>query len=82
MRTLYTVFTDIYRYITIIIFSKTFEDHIRDLRAVFTRLREAGLTLKLPKCSFAKDTVHYLGYILYPETALNLILKRLKALQI
>ena len=43
------------------IFSKTFGDHIRDLRAVFTRLREAGLTLKLTKCSFAKNTLPYLG---------------------
>ena len=48
----------------IIIFSKTFEDHIRDLRAVFTRLREAGLTLKLTKCTFARDTLPYLGYII------------------
>jgi RNase H-like domain found in reverse transcriptase len=39
------------------------EDHFRHLETVFQRLREAGLKLKLKKCSFVKDSVPYLGHI-------------------
>ncbi|KAG7304583.1 hypothetical protein JYU34_011548 [Plutella xylostella] len=36
--------------------------HLENLRAVLTRLREAGLTIKFSKCEFLKDEVCYLGY--------------------
>ncbi len=47
----------------IIVFSRNLDDHFRHLETVFQRLREAGLKLKLKKCSFVKDSVHYLGHI-------------------
>ena len=48
----------------VIIFSKTFEDHLRHLNDVFTRLRTANLTLKPSKCTFAAPEVYYLGHII------------------
>ena len=44
----------------IIIFSKTPEDHIIQLRAVFQKLDEAGLCLKPGKCEFFRDRLEYL----------------------
>lgn len=47
----------------IIIYSATFDDHIRDLRAVFDRIRAASLRLKGKKCTFAAREVRYLGHV-------------------
>jgi hypothetical protein len=35
-----------------IIYSRTFDDHLKHLREVFTRIRKAGLRLNLEKCKF------------------------------
>ena len=51
----------------IIVFSRTLEEHFRNLETVFQRLREAGLKLKLKKCSFVKNSVPYLGHIVSAE---------------
>ena len=48
----------------VIIFSASFQEHLQRLGAVFARLEEAGLKLKLAKCQFAKDKVKYLGHII------------------
>lgn len=42
----------------------TYEEHIANLRAVLSRLREVGLRIKLEKCSFMQDNITYLGYII------------------
>ena len=47
----------------ILIFSVTFEEHIRRLEAVFSRLHEHGLKLKPSKCEFFKSSVKYLGHV-------------------
>ena len=47
----------------IIIFSKTPEDHIEQLKRVFQKIDQAGLHLKLSKCKFFKKKVEYLGHI-------------------
>ena len=47
----------------ILIFSKTFEEHLTHLEEVFNRLRQAGLHLKLKKCTFAQPKVEYLGHV-------------------
>ena len=47
----------------IIIFSKTPEEHIEQLRKVFEKLDEVGLRLKPSKCEFFKDRLEYLGHI-------------------
>lgn len=51
----------------IIIYSKTFEDHLRDLGEVFSRVRAAGMKLKPAKCQFLKPEVKYLGHIVSVE---------------
>ena len=47
----------------IVIFSGTFEQHIKDVKEVFERLRGAGLKLNQTKCHFLKDKFSYLGHI-------------------
>lgn len=47
----------------IIIFSRTFEDHLAHLNDVFSRLRSANVRLKPSKCSFARSSVEYLGHV-------------------
>ncbi len=46
----------------IAIFSNTWEEHLTHVRQVLTRIREAGLTLNLSKCEFAKAELDYLGH--------------------
>jgi transposase InsO family protein len=48
----------------ILVFSKTFDQHLSHLSSVFARLREANLKLNPSKCNFAAEKVHYLGHIL------------------
>lgn len=45
----------------VIIYSDTWEQHLERVRALFSRLAEAHLTVNLAKCKFAKATVVYLG---------------------
>jgi hypothetical protein len=47
----------------IIIYSKTFEDHLVHLRKVFELLIAVGLRLNKTKCEFFKNRIDYLGYI-------------------
>lgn len=48
----------------ILIFSKTFSEHLHRLKIVFEKLKTAGLKLRLEKCRFAQKSVTYLGYII------------------
>jgi len=45
----------------VIIFSKTFDQHVERLTAVFKRLREAGLKLSPGKCHLFQERVKFLG---------------------
>ncbi|KAK7909313.1 hypothetical protein WMY93_013997 [Mugilogobius chulae] len=47
----------------IVIHSKTWDEHISQLREVFRRLDNANLTINLAKCEIGKATVVYLGKI-------------------
>ena len=46
----------------IIVFSRTWKEHLERLRTVFQRLREANLKLGAPKCNLAQEEVCFLGY--------------------
>ena len=47
----------------IIIYSRSFDDHLDHLNDVFSRLRSANVKLKPSKCSFARSSVEYLGHV-------------------
>ena len=46
----------------IVIFNSTFQEHLKDISAVFDRLRLANVTLKGSKCVFASESVDFLGF--------------------
>jgi transposase InsO family protein len=48
----------------VVIFSPTFDQHMKDLRKVFEALRSANLTLKASKCQFCREEMQYLGHII------------------
>ena len=47
----------------ILIYSKSFDEHMDHLRAVFNALRDARLFGNLEKCIFCTDRVSFLGYV-------------------
>ena len=47
----------------IIVFSRTPEERIHRLRAVFEKLKAAGLKFKPSKCDFFKKEIKYLGHV-------------------
>lgn len=59
LRNFVSVFLD-----DILIYSKTWEDHLHHLRLVLETLRTRSFFAKLTKCDFCKDSVHYLGHVI------------------
>ena len=51
----------------LVIFSPSIEEHIQDLRKVFTIIKNNGLKINLEKCHFFKKKVELLGHILSVE---------------
>ena len=51
----------------ILVFGKTFREHLENLELVFKRLREHGLKLSTKKCTLLRDKVQYLGHELTRE---------------
>ncbi|CAC5364966.1 Transposon Ty3-G Gag-Pol polyprotein,Transposon Ty3-I Gag-Pol polyprotein,Retrovirus-related Pol polyprotein from transposon 297,Retrovirus-related Pol polyprotein from transposon 17.6 [Mytilus coruscus] len=51
----------------ILIFSRTFKDHLNHLSQVFDRLRHANLKLHPSKCHFAVKEIMFLGHIISRE---------------
>ncbi|KAL7304006.1 hypothetical protein TKK_0000475 [Trichogramma kaykai] len=48
----------------IIIVTESFDEHMKWLEIVLTKLRDAGLTVNRKKCDFCCSRVKYLGYVL------------------
>ena len=48
----------------VIVFSKTFQDHVNNVRTVLQRLRSNGVRLKAKKCELFKQEVKCLGQII------------------
>ncbi len=46
----------------ILTYSKTFDDHLIHLQALFERLKTANLKIKTSKCHIASDDIMFLGY--------------------
>ena len=53
----------------IIVFSQTPEEHLHRLKAVFNKLKAAGLKLKPSKCDLFKQQINYLGHVVSKEGA-------------
>ncbi len=47
----------------IMIYSKTFEEHLHHIELILKKLREANVMLKLKKCKWGDRNVEYLGHI-------------------
>jgi hypothetical protein len=47
----------------ILIYSKTWAEHLQHIQHVLDTLQQHNLYANLEKCSFGRDKVHYLGYI-------------------
>ena len=61
----------------IIIVSDTFEEHIKWLEHVLTRIKDAGLTINRENSEFCRSEVRFLG-VLVTEAASNPIRIRLR----
>ena len=48
----------------IIIFGKSFEEHLSQLELVLCTIKEAGLKIKGSKCHFLSQRIHFLGHII------------------
>ena len=48
----------------ILVYRKSFDEHLRRLAAVLQRFREAGLKLKPSKCTFFQKEVKFLGHLI------------------
>ena len=51
----------------IIVFSRTPEEHLHRLKAVFNKLKAAGLKLKPSECDMFKQQINYLGHVVSKE---------------
>jgi hypothetical protein len=48
----------------ILVYNCSFEDHLQHLHQVFELLAAEQWKIKLPKCSFAQNSVSYLGHVI------------------
>ena len=59
----------------IIVFSRIPEEHLQRLKAVFEKLRAAGLKLKPSKCEFFKQEIKYFGHVVSKEGVSQTLIK-------
>ena len=64
----------------VIVFSKTEEEHVFRLRAVFEKLKQARLKLKPSKCEFLRQELTYLGHVV-SKGGIQTDLKKVEAIQ-
>ncbi|GJP42842.1 hypothetical protein CLOM_g2370, partial [Closterium sp. NIES-68] len=64
----------------ILIYSKTREQHLKDLEAVFQRLQQHRLITKGSKCEFLKQELEFLGHVISME-GIRIDPKKLRAIQ-
>ena len=59
----------------ILIYSKLEKEHLDMISNAFKCLQKAGLKVKLSKCSFFKEQIHYLGHLVSGNSILLLMNK-------
>jgi len=65
----------------IIVFGRTFDEHLVRLREVFGRIRTANLKIRSPsKCSFFQRTVSFLGHVI-SENGIAMQPEKIEAIQ-
>jgi hypothetical protein len=47
----------------IVVYSSTYEEHIKHLDAVLGKLTKAGFTINIDKCDFHKQEIKFLGHV-------------------
>ncbi|GBG63965.1 hypothetical protein CBR_g39970 [Chara braunii] len=52
----------------ILVYSRTLEDHLRQLRDVLQRVRKHGFYAKLSKCRFVQHKVDFLGHYVFEQS--------------
>jgi hypothetical protein len=63
----------------ILVYSKTYEEHVQHMRLILTTLRDANLRIKVEKTEFYKREVKFLGYIVSRE-GLKIDSKKIEAI--
>ena len=48
----------------VVVYSRSWEEHLQHLHKMLSCLQQTGLSLKLPKCQFGLNKVHYLGHVI------------------
>ena len=51
----------------VLVFSRTFVEHLEHLKLVFQAIQSAGFKLKFVKCNFALQIIQYLGHSIGPD---------------
>ena len=64
----------------ILIFAKSWEEHLEHLKIVFNRFKSASLKIKLSKCQFFRTQLHHLGHKISAD-ALELLPQKLDAIK-
>ena len=64
----------------IIVFSRTFEEHLMHLQEVFNRLHNANLKLKAEKCFFCQKETVYLGHVISSDGHVHMDPKKIQAI--
>ena len=65
----------------IFVYSKTFEDHLGHLDALFARLRDANLKLRAAKCNVCQDETPYLGHIITADGCIKMDPKKVESMR-
>ena len=64
----------------VVVYSNSFEQHVKDIRKVFALLCDAGLKVSLKKCRFAQKSLKYLGHIV-SETGITVDPEKVAAIK-
>ena len=51
----------------VVVYSKTWEEHLRDVEQVLQKFKECGITLNLKKCLLAQNQLPFLGHVVSKE---------------
>jgi hypothetical protein len=51
----------------LLIFSKTYNEHVQHVRKVLKKLQQKDLPVKLSKCEFYKHSISFLGYVVLED---------------